>query len=129
MLLLLLGLVYFTKLSYSYMYTVDMERQLSKKVQRTIFIYVYISIYICLLFSHLLRLFVHTALVTEELKTYLNSGCYTEGCVQILEYGQERTQLKAYLTRPNVRVWVGTEYTNQALYELIPEVRYPSVWA
>ncbi|XP_063045412.1 xaa-Pro aminopeptidase 2 [Engraulis encrasicolus] len=68
-----------------------------------------------------IMLFVHTARVTEELKTYLNSACYTEGCVQILEYGQERTQLKAYLTRPNVRVWAGTEYTNQALYELIPE--------
>lgn len=32
--------------------------------------------------------------------------------------------LKNYMTTPGVKVWIGTEYTNYALYELItPEVR------
>ncbi|MCI4379926.1 hypothetical protein PGIGA_G00234090 [Pangasianodon gigas] len=38
---------------------------------------------------------------------------------QLFEYETVREHLKKYLTEPNVRVWVGTEYTNQALYELI----------
>ncbi|XP_041931147.1 xaa-Pro aminopeptidase 2 [Alosa sapidissima] len=66
-------------------------------------------------------LFVHTARVPDDLKTYLNATCYTPDCVQLIEYGNERNLLKSYLLRPNTRVWVGTEYTNQALYELIPE--------
>lgn len=32
--------------------------------------------------------------------------------------------LKNYMTTSGVKVWIGTEYTNYALYELItPEVR------
>ncbi|MCJ8734024.1 hypothetical protein PDJAM_G00230660 [Pangasius djambal] len=38
---------------------------------------------------------------------------------QLFEYETVREHLKKYLTEPSVRVWVGTEYTNQALYELI----------
>uniref|UniRef100_A0A8C2GGN1 X-prolyl aminopeptidase (aminopeptidase P) 2, membrane-bound n=1 Tax=Cyprinus carpio TaxID=7962 RepID=A0A8C2GGN1_CYPCA len=64
-------------------------------------------------------LFVHIERITEELKVYLNSSCYHSYCVQLLEYSSVRTYLQSYLQRPNVRVWVGTEYTNQALYELI----------
>lgn len=69
----------------------------------------------------------HIARVTDDLKAYLNSTCNLSDCVQLLEYGQERNLLKDYLTKPNTRVWVGTEYTNQALYELIPEVNTHSV--
>ncbi|KAL7863300.1 hypothetical protein SRHO_G00122840 [Serrasalmus rhombeus] len=64
-------------------------------------------------------LFVHTERVTEELKVYLNSSCDTLHCVQLLNYDSVRKQLMKYLEEPGVRVWVGTEYTNQALYELI----------
>uniref|UniRef100_A0A671MZ04 Xaa-Pro aminopeptidase 2-like n=1 Tax=Sinocyclocheilus anshuiensis TaxID=1608454 RepID=A0A671MZ04_9TELE len=64
-------------------------------------------------------LFVHTERITEELKVYLNTTCYHSYCVQLLEYSSVRSYLQSYLQRPNVRVWVGTEYTNQALYELI----------
>ncbi|KAL7885923.1 hypothetical protein AOLI_G00062180 [Acnodon oligacanthus] len=64
-------------------------------------------------------LFVHTERVTEELKEYLNSSCDTLHCVQLLNYDSVREQLMKYLEEPSIRVWVGTEYTNQALYELI----------
>uniref|UniRef100_A0A9J7ZGH1 X-prolyl aminopeptidase (aminopeptidase P) 2, membrane-bound n=1 Tax=Cyprinus carpio carpio TaxID=630221 RepID=A0A9J7ZGH1_CYPCA len=64
-------------------------------------------------------LFVHIERITEELKVYLNSSCYHSYCVQLLEYSSVRSYLQSYLQKLNVRVWVGTEYTNQALYELI----------
>ncbi|XP_051504971.1 xaa-Pro aminopeptidase 2-like [Myxocyprinus asiaticus] len=64
-------------------------------------------------------IFVHTERITDELKEYLNVSCYQAHCVQLLEYSSVRTYLQTYLLKPNVRVWVGTEYTNQALYELI----------
>ncbi|KAL0973661.1 hypothetical protein UPYG_G00208020, partial [Umbra pygmaea] len=64
-------------------------------------------------------LFVHPNRVTDDLKTYLNSECNVTNCVQLLEYDQVRTMLKNYLTRPGVKVWIGTEFTNYALYELI----------
>uniref|UniRef100_A0A8B9HPW8 X-prolyl aminopeptidase (aminopeptidase P) 2, membrane-bound n=1 Tax=Astyanax mexicanus TaxID=7994 RepID=A0A8B9HPW8_ASTMX len=64
-------------------------------------------------------LFVHTERVTEELRTYLNSSCSDSYCVQLLQYDSVRSHLMKYLEEAGVRVWVGTEYTNQALYELI----------
>ncbi|XP_026991885.1 xaa-Pro aminopeptidase 2 [Tachysurus fulvidraco] len=64
-------------------------------------------------------LFVHTKRLTEEIKVYLNSSCNLSHCVQLFEYETVREHLKKYLTELDVRVWVGTEYTNQALYELI----------
>ncbi|XP_052005994.1 xaa-Pro aminopeptidase 2 isoform X2 [Xyrauchen texanus] len=64
-------------------------------------------------------IFVHTERITDELKEYLNVSCYHAYCVQLFEYSSVRTYLQTYLLKPNVRVWVGTEYTNQALYELI----------
>ncbi|ROL51777.1 Xaa-Pro aminopeptidase 2 [Anabarilius grahami] len=66
-----------------------------------------------------LLLFVHIERISEELKVYLNASCYVAYCVQLLEYSSVRTYLRNYLQGPNTRVWVGTEYTNQALYELI----------
>ncbi|KAI4892861.1 hypothetical protein NFI96_000760 [Prochilodus magdalenae] len=64
-------------------------------------------------------LFVHIERVTEEMKVYLNSSCSTSYCVQLLKYDSVREHLIKYLEQADVRVWVGTEYTNQALYELI----------
>ncbi|KAK3563818.1 hypothetical protein QTP86_002752 [Hemibagrus guttatus] len=65
------------------------------------------------------QLFVHTERLTEAIKVYLNSSCILSHCVQLYEYETVREHLKVYLRERNVRVWVGTEYTNQALYELI----------
>lgn len=66
----------------------------------------------------------HIERLTEEIKVYLNSSCNLSHCVQLFEYETVRVHLEKYLTELSVRVWVGTKYTNQALYELItPEVR------
>ncbi|TKS72183.1 Xaa-Pro aminopeptidase 2 [Collichthys lucidus] len=69
-------------------------------------------------------LFLHAERVTEELKTYLNASCFESLCVQLRNYDTVRDDLKNYVANPGVKVWIGTEYTNYALYELItPEVR------
>ncbi|KAI1898111.1 hypothetical protein AGOR_G00068980 [Albula goreensis] len=64
-------------------------------------------------------LFVHMDRVPEELKAYLNVGCYLADCVQLLEYDTVRVRLGDYVVRSGVRVWIGTEYTTRALSELI----------
>uniref|UniRef100_A0A4W5RUA6 X-prolyl aminopeptidase (aminopeptidase P) 2, membrane-bound n=1 Tax=Hucho hucho TaxID=62062 RepID=A0A4W5RUA6_9TELE len=75
-------------------------------------------------------LFVHKDRVTEDLKLYLNSTCYLAHCVQLLEYEQVRVMLKNYMTTSGVKVWIGTEYTNYALYELItPEKLLTSAYS
>uniref|UniRef100_A0AAZ3QGS9 Uncharacterized protein n=1 Tax=Oncorhynchus tshawytscha TaxID=74940 RepID=A0AAZ3QGS9_ONCTS len=76
-------------------------------------------------------LFVHKDRVTEDLKLYLNSTCFPLAhCVQLLEYEQVRVMLKNYMTTSGVKVWIGTEYTNYALYELItPEKLLTSAYS
>uniref|UniRef100_A0A8C7HNS0 X-prolyl aminopeptidase (aminopeptidase P) 2, membrane-bound n=1 Tax=Oncorhynchus kisutch TaxID=8019 RepID=A0A8C7HNS0_ONCKI len=76
-------------------------------------------------------LFVHKDRVTEDLKLYLNSTCFPLAhCVQLLEYEQVRVMLKDYMTTSGVKVWIGTEYTNYALYELItPEKLLTSAYS
>lgn len=70
------------------------------------------------------RLFLHTDRVTEELRVYLNTSCDWSLCVQLKSYDTVRDHLKQYVAQPGVKVWIGTEYTNYALYEIItPEVR------
>ncbi|KAE8285708.1 Xaa-Pro aminopeptidase 2 [Larimichthys crocea] len=64
-------------------------------------------------------LFLHTDRVTEELKQYLNASCVGSLCVQLKNYDTVRDDLKNYVANPGVKVWIGTEYTNYALYELI----------
>ncbi|CAL8305767.1 unnamed protein product [Arctogadus glacialis] len=66
-----------------------------------------------------IRLFVHTERVPEDLQAYLNSSCVQSMCVQLREYDAVRLDLAAYVLLPGVKVWVGTEYTNYALYEVI----------
>lgn len=69
------------------------------------------------------RLFLHMDRLTEELRAYLNSSCNESLCVQLKSYDSVRDYLKEYVAQPGVKVWIGTEYTNYALYELItPEV-------
>uniref|UniRef100_A0A8D3D4Q4 X-prolyl aminopeptidase (aminopeptidase P) 2, membrane-bound n=1 Tax=Scophthalmus maximus TaxID=52904 RepID=A0A8D3D4Q4_SCOMX len=64
-------------------------------------------------------LFLHTDRVTEELKVYLNASCDGSFCVQLKSYDAVRDDLKTYVAQPGVKVWIGTEYTNYALYEII----------
>uniref|UniRef100_A0A669E7G4 X-prolyl aminopeptidase (aminopeptidase P) 2, membrane-bound n=1 Tax=Oreochromis niloticus TaxID=8128 RepID=A0A669E7G4_ORENI len=64
-------------------------------------------------------LFLHMERVTEELKVYLNASCEGALCVQLKGYDTILDHLKNYVTRPGVKVWIGTEYTNYALYEVI----------
>ncbi|XP_039872581.1 xaa-Pro aminopeptidase 2 [Simochromis diagramma] len=64
-------------------------------------------------------LFLHVERVTEELKMYLNASCEGALCVQLKGYDTILDHLKNYVTRPGVKVWIGTEYTNYALYEVI----------
>ncbi|XP_076595325.1 xaa-Pro aminopeptidase 2 [Chaetodon auriga] len=66
-------------------------------------------------------LFVHMQRVPEDLRTYLNSSCTGPLCVQLKSYDTVIDEVKKYVARPGVKVWVGTEYTNYALYELITE--------
>lgn len=64
-------------------------------------------------------LFLHTDRVTEELRVYLNASCDWSLCVQLKSYDTVRDHLKQYVAQPGVKVWIGTEYTNYALYEII----------
>lgn len=66
-------------------------------------------------------LFVHLDRVTQELKEYLNTSCTASLCVQLERYDSARSHLTTYVAKSGVKVWVGTEYTNYALYEVIPE--------
>lgn len=61
--------------------------------------------------------------MSDELKVYLNSSCNGSLCVQLKSYGTVLSEIKKYVAKPGVKVWIGTEYTNYALYEIItPEV-------
>ncbi|XP_078116429.1 xaa-Pro aminopeptidase 2 [Sander vitreus] len=64
-------------------------------------------------------LFLHTDRMTDELRVYLNASCNGSLCVQLKSYDTVRDHLKKYVAQPRVKVWIGTEYTNYALYEII----------
>ncbi|XP_024919250.1 xaa-Pro aminopeptidase 2 isoform X2 [Cynoglossus semilaevis] len=64
-------------------------------------------------------LFVHTHRVTEELRRYLNASCVDSLCVQLKSYDSVSENIESYVSQIGVKVWIGTEYTNYALYQLI----------
>nr|XP_046263048.1 xaa-Pro aminopeptidase 2 [Scatophagus argus] len=64
-------------------------------------------------------LFLHTDRVTNELKDYLNTSCVGPLCVQLKSYDTVLDHVRQYVAQPGVKVWIGTEYTNYALYEVI----------
>lgn len=44
--------------------------------------------------------------------------------MQIKDYDKVLEELKTYVVRPDIKLWLGTEYTNYAIYEIIkPMVR------
>ncbi|XP_022070276.2 xaa-Pro aminopeptidase 2 isoform X8 [Acanthochromis polyacanthus] len=63
--------------------------------------------------------FLHSNRLTDDLKAYLNSSCTGPLCVQLKNYEDVLSHLKTYVAQPGVKVWIGTEYTNYALYEII----------
>lgn len=63
--------------------------------------------------------------VSDELKVYLNASCDGSLCVQLKSYDSVLDNVKSYVAQPGVKVWIGTEYTNYALYEIItPQVYF-----
>ncbi|KAM9850294.1 xaa-Pro aminopeptidase 2 [Aulostomus maculatus] len=64
-------------------------------------------------------LFLHTDRVTDELRVYLNASCDGPLCVQLKSYDSVLNDLKTFVGQPGVKVWIGTEYTNYALKEII----------
>lgn len=68
------------------------------------------------------RLFVHTERVTKDVEEYLTAHCSDPLCVQLKPYDSVLQDLRTYVGQPGVKVWIGTEYTNYALYEIIPQV-------
>ncbi|XP_047441955.1 xaa-Pro aminopeptidase 2 [Mugil cephalus] len=64
-------------------------------------------------------LFLHLDRVSDELKVYLNASCDGPLCVQLKSYDSVLDNVKTYVAQPGVKVWIGTEYTNYGLYEII----------
>ncbi|XP_019739589.1 xaa-Pro aminopeptidase 2 [Hippocampus comes] len=65
-------------------------------------------------------LFLHTERVTEEMRVYLNTSCGGPLCVRLKNYDAVLDHLKEYVSSGSgVKVWIGTEYTNYALFEVI----------
>lgn len=64
-------------------------------------------------------LFLHLERVNNELKQYLNSSCSGPLCVQLKPYDSVLTEVRTYVAKTGIKVWIGTEYTNYALYEII----------
>lgn len=64
-------------------------------------------------------LFIHPQRATDELRKYLNASCSGPLCVQIKNYGDVLVELKTYVAQPDIKLWLGTEYTNYAVYEII----------
>ncbi|XP_053548036.1 xaa-Pro aminopeptidase 2 [Bombina bombina] len=66
-----------------------------------------------------IRLFVNVSRISSELQTYLNTNCSDSTCVQILDYGDVRENVINYV-KGDVKIWIGTQYTNYGMYEIIP---------
>ncbi|CAL1613777.1 unnamed protein product [Knipowitschia caucasica] len=64
-------------------------------------------------------LFLHEHRLTDELKVYLNSSCSGPLCVQLRSYDSVLEQVQAYVAKAQVKVWIGADYTNYALFEII----------
>ncbi|XP_068105348.1 xaa-Pro aminopeptidase 2-like isoform X2 [Hyperolius riggenbachi] len=73
-----------------------------------------------MLTSDTIRLFVNVSRITSKVRDHLNSACSGPMCVQILEYEAVRNTLIDYV-KGDVRVWIGSEYTNYGIYEIIPQ--------
>ncbi|GCC38180.1 hypothetical protein chiPu_0016692 [Chiloscyllium punctatum] len=73
-----------------------------------------------LLATNFIRLFVNESRLPQHIKEYLNTTCTTDMCVQLKPYTDIRKDLQEY-AKGNVKIWIGQEYTNYGVYEVIPE--------
>ncbi|XP_040181248.1 xaa-Pro aminopeptidase 2-like [Rana temporaria] len=73
-----------------------------------------------MLTNHSIRLFVNTSRVTGAVRNYLTANCPGPMCVEILEYETVRDTLTDYV-KGDVKVWIGSQYTNYGVYEIIPK--------
>ncbi|XP_056394410.1 xaa-Pro aminopeptidase 2 [Hyla sarda] len=73
-----------------------------------------------LLSSDSISLFVNVSRITSSVRTYLTTNCPGSTCVQILDYEKVRETLAEYV-KGDVKVWIGSRYTNYGVYEVIPK--------
>ncbi|XP_075690634.1 xaa-Pro aminopeptidase 2 [Rhinoderma darwinii] len=78
-----------------------------------------------LLTTDSIRLFVNVSRISSSVRTYLNTSCPGLTCVQILEYEKVRETVTDYV-KGNVKVWIGSRYTNYGVYEVIPQTKLVS---
>ncbi|XP_018419400.1 PREDICTED: xaa-Pro aminopeptidase 2-like [Nanorana parkeri] len=69
-----------------------------------------------------ISLFMNVSRITNTIRDYLNSNCPGSTCVQILEYDNVRDTIIDYV-RGDVKVWIGSQYTNYGVYEIIPKTK------
>ncbi|XP_072285598.1 xaa-Pro aminopeptidase 2 [Pyxicephalus adspersus] len=67
-----------------------------------------------------ISLFVNVSRITNTVRNYLNSNCPGSTCVQIIDYDKVRETLIDYV-KGDVKVWIGSLYTNYGVYEIIPK--------
>ncbi|XP_062997951.1 xaa-Pro aminopeptidase 2 [Elgaria multicarinata webbii] len=67
-----------------------------------------------------ISLFVNQSRLSEEAARSLAAECPGPLCVRVEEYGQASANLRSYAQQVGVHIWIGTEYTNMALYREIP---------
>ncbi|KAM5146855.1 xaa-Pro aminopeptidase 2-like isoform 2-T2 [Mantella aurantiaca] len=69
-----------------------------------------------------IRLFMNVSRITDNIRDYLSRNCPGSTCVQIIEYGKVRDTLIDYV-KGDVKVWIGSQYTNYGVYEIIPKTK------
>lgn len=67
-----------------------------------------------------IRLFMNVSRISDTIRNYLNNNCPGSTCVQVLEYDKVRDTLIDYV-KGDVKVWIGSQYTNYGVYEIIPK--------
>uniref|UniRef100_UPI00358E326A xaa-Pro aminopeptidase 2 isoform X3 n=1 Tax=Myxine glutinosa TaxID=7769 RepID=UPI00358E326A len=66
-----------------------------------------------------IMLYVHSEKVSSDVREYL-SGAECPDCVKIRNYSSVALEIAAY-SKNDVHVWVGREFTNYALYTVVPK--------
>ncbi|CAJ0939435.1 unnamed protein product [Ranitomeya imitator] len=73
-----------------------------------------------------IRLFVNDSRIPADVHTYLLTNCSASMCVQILDYDKVRETVTDYVKGNDVKVWIGSSYTNYGVYEVIPKSKLVS---
>lgn len=67
-----------------------------------------------------IRLFVNQSRVPDDVRNYLNINV-GENAVMLFDYSTVTQEVINYVKQDNIIVWIGTEYTTNGLYEVIPD--------